>query len=136
MRVIDPGHDYELTKYDLEGASDWDRFMIQRVTFMKRVGGNYPGNVDPHPGTNLQECWRMEIHRLQHLDQQKPHPANAAIISMLRQAIYLLEDRAATNHGRKFEPADGPIELLPTCPKCGHIGCDNTCRPHENSPKS
>jgi hypothetical protein len=44
MRIIDPGHDYILSVYDGEGE--------QRLTFMKREGPGFPGNIGHYPGTN------------------------------------------------------------------------------------
>lgn len=51
MRVVDPGHVYDLVS--LDGGQ------VHRLTFVKRLGERYPGNVGfPHAGTNMQEVLR------------------------------------------------------------------------------
>jgi hypothetical protein len=100
-----------------------------RLIFVKREGEKYPGNVGHHPGTQIQEVCRALIDRLSYVQGQEPHGANLAAIRHLRMVMYHLELRAARRHGRTFaEFTDDPIELFPTCPKCGHIGCEGACR--------
>lgn len=104
--------------------------VTQIITYVKREGEGYPGNVGHYPGTNLQEGWRIEIDRLQYLNAQESHHSNDLAIRNLRQNIALLEMRAAERHGRSPLPMfdfEISIELQPTCPKCGHIGCEGTC---------
>lgn len=120
MRVIDPGHKYALRQLDGDGE--------EIVTYVKREGDKYPGNVGHHPGTNLQEQIRAQIDRVKFLDEQDPCAENKVILVYFRNIIRRLEIRAAKRHGR--EPNyewDDNIELLPTCPKCGHIGCEGEC---------
>lgn len=124
MRVIDPGHKYELTEYD--GGT------TQTITFMKREGDGYPGNVGHYPGTNLQEVIRALIDRVQYLNTQIPHDENRVLVGKLRDCLLHLEWRAAGNHEYQLEPLqlwdhwddDIPIETLRTCVTCGHIRCD------------
>ncbi len=118
MRVIDPGHIYALPNLDGPGE--------QIRTYVKREGPGYPGNIGNHPGSNLQEGWRADIDRLKYLNSQVPDPVNELAIENLRLAILLLEHRAAKRHGRIWEVVKGEIELIPTCPKCGHIQCAQT----------
>jgi hypothetical protein len=121
MRVIDPGHVYALAHLDGSGVTILD--------FVKREGVKYPGNVGAHEGVNLQECWRAEIDRLKYLDEQEPCQENLDNINDLRKCILRLERRAARRHGRStMFLFDGYIEDQPTCPKCGHIGCQGRCR--------
>lgn len=115
MKVIDPGHKYELANLDGDG--------VQVVAFVKREGEKYPGNVGHHEGTNCQEVMRMLIDRLGHLDEQRTCDENAEIIAMQRRSIYLLEQRAARLHGRTFNLDIEGVEKQSTCPVCGHIGC-------------
>ena len=62
MKVIDPGHKYELAHLDGNGH--------EVLTFVKREGDGYPGNIDHHAGTNLQEVFRAALDRVKYLDNQ------------------------------------------------------------------
>lgn len=123
MKVLDPGHDYELDVLDGD-------FKIQ-LTFVKRVGDKYPGNTTDFPGTNMQEVMRALIDRCYYLNNQIYSPDTSEVIRLLRRAIYHLEHRAADIHGRKmpgtYMQIVGGIESLPKCSKCGHIGCKGEC---------
>lgn len=134
MDVVDPGHDYELDWLDVEqgyNAEDLYGPGCRDLVFVKRIGEKYPGNKSRHPGTNCQEVLRVLIDRVKFLDGQRPHDYNEHIVSHLREAIRFLEMRAAELHGRDFSQFrdDDAIELLPTCKKCGHIGCGGECHP-------
>jgi hypothetical protein len=120
MRVIDPGHQYALQHLDGDGE--------ELLTFVKREGLRYPGNIGHHAGTNIQETLRALIDRVGYLDSQIPHVANGVVIAHFRAALIALEWRAAERHGR---PSTSPVpypELLPTCSDCGHIECRGECR--------
>jgi hypothetical protein len=119
MKVIDPGHMYELTNLDGNNTT--------KLTFVKREGNKYLGNVGHYEGTNLQEVMRALIDRTKYLENQIHDQRNLAVITKLRECIWLLEDRAAERHGRQFDYWPDNIELEPTCNKCGHIGCNETC---------
>lgn len=63
MQVIDPGHDYNLATLDGDGSS-------VRLTFVKREGPGFPGNIGCYPGrykyTSLIQCvlrwfWRERL---------------------------------------------------------------------------
>jgi hypothetical protein len=131
MRVIDPGHVYELEWLDgypqnfgILGETPSEH----TLTFVKREGAGYPGNVGHHAGTNLQEVLRALIDRVKYLDGQISHPNNAGLLVNLRHSLWLLEQRAAERHGRPFEISwAAGIEELPTCSSCGHIGCEGKC---------
>jgi hypothetical protein len=116
MRVGDPGHVYQLDTLD---GSD-----PQYLTFVKREGPGYPGNVGHWPGTNLQEVLRVCIDRVKYLDGQIPHMTNALVLAHLRSAIQWLESRAAQRHGRDQPQFTQQVELMPVCPKCGHVECN------------
>lgn len=136
MKIIDPGHVYDLQWLDghppltsRSGIEDWNRLI-----FVKREGEGYPGNVGHHPGTTIQEVLRALIDRVKYVDGQISHPFNKGVIGQLRSAIHLLELRAAERHHRKLPEIDPitcqpPIEEMPVCPKCLHIGCEGDCHP-------
>lgn len=119
MRVLDPGHVYALAH--LDGISE------SVLTFVKREGPGYPGNVGHHEGTNLQEVLRALISRVQYLNAQISDDRNVTVLILLRGALRELEIRAAERHGRRFVWPDNigyEIETAPVCEQCGHIGCD------------
>lgn len=118
MKILDPGHRYEVAIYD--GGESFARV----IQFMKRVGDGYPGNAGPpYEGTNIQEVLRVLIDRVQYLDGQISDKSNLMVIDDLRHALRALELRAARRHGRTPPEFRFDIENEPVCPKCGHIGC-------------
>jgi hypothetical protein len=119
VTVLDPGRRYALKNLNGEGA--------QHIRFVKREGVGYSGNIGAYPGTNLQECWRAEIDRLKYLNNQEPCEETEFCINRLRECIQRLELRAARRHGRHIILDLYGIEDLPTCGRCGHIGCEGTC---------
>lgn len=126
MRVIDPGHKYALRHLDGDGE--------EIITYVKREGEKYPGNIGHHPGTNLQDEIRAQIHRVQYLEKQDPHWRNNYIIAAFRDILLNLESRAAERHNRSqlvlwdTISRSGPIETVPVCAHCGHIGCEGGCK--------
>ena len=118
MRVIDPGHTYQLDGLD-DGAP-------QTIRFVKRCHppAKYPGNVGCYPGTTIQEVLRVLIDRAQYVGRQLPCEETDRAIEAMREAIRLLEERAARRHGRTLWPAPTRPELEPTCHACGHIRCE------------
>ncbi len=121
MKVIDPGHEYELDSLDGEQPN--------RLVFVKREGPGYPGNVGHHPGTTMQETLRALIHRAEYVNNQTPCPETLYAIHMMKHAVFSFEVRAAERHGRKIsftieEAAAG----VNKCKLCGHVGCPGDCR--------
>lgn len=126
--TIDPGHKYKLDSIDGE--------LDQVLTFVKREGAGYPGNVGSYPGTLLQCVIRVMIARLKYLDNQIHHESNEENIRELREMLLRLEERAAERHELDFElfvvvgmhsgewgVGYEAIEKIPYCQKCGHIVC-------------
>lgn len=121
MKVLDPGHRYEIAIYDSVLISPVD--VAGQLLFMKRMGPMYPGNHNAHPGTNCQELLRVLIDRITYLDQQDPCIHNQLNLILARQMLWNFEDRAAKRHGLTLDfPVEG-IETHPTCSTCGHIVC-------------
>lgn len=118
MKVLDPGHRYELRHLDGSGSS-----VLQ---FVKRDGEGYPGNVGRCEGTNIQEVLRVLIDRIQYLNRQVHSEHNIIVIDELRGALIQLETRAAERHGRVLSLTsvhEISPENIPVCDKCGHIEC-------------
>lgn len=121
MKVIDPGHTYEVEVYDGIGGSEL-------ITFMKRQGPGFPGNTSAYPGTNCQEVLRVLIDRLKYLDGQIPCDDNKRAITDLRRCLLEFERRAAIRHGSDdlypvhlWDVDEVPVELADTCRVCGHL---------------
>jgi len=106
MRIIDPGHCFALIRLDGGGE--------EMLTFVKREGDGYPGNVGHHTGTTSQEVMRALISRAKYVEGQIPHKANGAVIYHLRAAIRALERRAYERHGIPYDVTAELIENLPT----------------------
>jgi hypothetical protein len=122
MKVIDPGHRYQLDT--LDGQVD-----VQLV-FVKREGEKFPGNMGAHHGTTTQEVLRALIDRMQYVDQQIPWRMNQDVIAMLRESIRILEFRANERSGLSLSGHDelfrADIEKAPVCPTCGHVTCKHS----------
>lgn len=118
MLIIDPGHCYEPASYDGQQFTD-----SLFVTFMKRLGSNYPGNEGiAHAGTNCQELIRVLIHRCLYINNQKPNWQTWLIIRLFRITLWLFEQRASSKKGYWLNiwPL-AKIEEVPSCVTCGHI---------------
>ncbi len=105
MKVLDPGHSYELNILDYSAGKPKQPFLI----FVKRLGPKFPGNTgEAYPGTTLQEVLRACCDRLRYVSEQgalleQPQMAcnySTEALGHLRQAILCLERRAALLHGR------------------------------------
>lgn len=118
MKVLDPGHRYALASIDGDAG--------QVLSFVKREGPGYPGNAGSHPGTTTQEVLRALLDRTLYVEAQISAPENALVLAHLREAILLLEQRAARRHGLPLETTAEGIEDLPACLRCGHVVCGHT----------
>lgn len=118
MRVLDPGHSYELDVLD-EISS-----IKHPLLFVKRMGENYPGNESVNPGVTIQEVLRACIDRLYYVNNQIRCPESEAAIYNLRMAIYNLEIRAKRVKKKTLNITTiKEIETITTCITCGHIMC-------------
>lgn len=118
MQVVDPGHQYKLATID----GDLDVIL----TFVKREGPGFPGNVGHHPGTTVQEVLRALIDRCGYLYNQIPSAETESAEDLLKTVLMLFEIRAARRHERKFDhPSLNSILKSIPCPECLHVGCEN-----------
>lgn len=122
MKVLDPGHYYELANLDV----DPKLVMTPHLAFVKREGPGYPGNVGHHQGTTVQEVLRACIDRLQYVNAQDWSDFTDEARACLMQAVYLLEYRAALRHDRT-PPSETDAVFGQCCPKCNHVGCVGGC---------
>lgn len=106
MRVLDPGHRYELD--DLESDT---KTVLQ---FMKDPRLH---NGSGYNGPSCQEVIRALIDRVQELNRERPWAGNADIIYDLRHALAGFEARAVIRHVEKEGLA---IERLPVAAD-GHL---------------
>lgn len=105
MRVIDPGHTYELDNLKIPGVTE--------LRFYKDPKIHGTGQFGP----STQEVLRAIIDRVQVLDSEKPWMGNAEIVQKAREMIALFEMRALY-----YKVAKGELEIekLPLGPD-GHI---------------
>jgi hypothetical protein len=129
MKVLDPGHRYELDPLDGEQANV--------LVFVKREGVKYPGNVGHHPGTTTQEVLRALIERCYYINGQQFSKETERVETLLRECVVLLEKRAARLHGRSLTASlDDVVWGRGKCVACGHVGCAGECRAPHSLPES
>lgn len=88
MKIIEPGHVYELNTLDGDGTPE-------TLTFVNREDG------EEHPGTQTQEVLRALIDRTMHCDNCIRWNNNDKIIFHLRMALALHEARALERKAEK-----------------------------------
>jgi hypothetical protein len=127
MKVINPGHEYEMTSYSI--YEDERGIFNEHIIFVKKIGDKLPGDMKrPQEGTNCQEVLRVLINRVKYMDKQEPCIENKYILNDLRDALGKFELRAAECRGDikllllTLNTLDC-IEDIPSCEICGHIGC-------------
>jgi hypothetical protein len=125
MQVVDPGHRFAL---DMLDCSPHSSYRTTGLTYVKREGTNYPGNIGHYAGTTLQEVCRAQISRALYVDNQISCIQTRNFIRLQRESILELELRAAERHGRVLLNVREDIENEPTCLNCGHIQCNSNCR--------
>ena len=119
MKVIDPGHVYELDVLDGQPGD------TVQIHFVKRDGAKYPGNIGAHSGPTTQEYIRAILHRTRYVNDQMACAENDIIAAACETILFALENRAARLHNRHLDlPALAGLEKLPTCPECRHIYCE------------
>ncbi len=121
MKVIDPGHEYDLDSID--------GYQENRLVFVKREGDKYPGNVGHHAGTTIQEVLRALIERCVYVNGQTWCEETDFVVKSLVKCLVALEVRAARRHGREVDFNDVDCVLgWEKCRLCGHIKCYEKCR--------
>jgi len=123
MRVVDPGHLYELAI--LDGPCDHPKY--HQLQFVKREGPGYPGNVGHYHGTTMQEVLRALVQRAEYVNKQIPCEETTEVVEYLKVSIWLLEKRAAKRHGRSTDFFVDDAVYGKCCDKCGHMGCEGGC---------
>ena len=128
MEVVDPVHKYILSylDIDLDTRKRHEYPFEDTLTFVKREGEKYPGNVSNYPGTTTQEVLRALIDRIKYVDKQLLCRENKVVLDSLRQSINFLESRAHRLRGKVLlltVDEYAKIEDIPTCDTCGHILC-------------
>lgn len=126
MKIVEPGHIYEL--HSLDGAKG----ETETLRFVNREGGA------EHPGTQTQEVLRALIDRTMHCDNCLRWEGNDKIIQHLRMALALHESRAIERKAEKgyYAPerlkvgADGHFTLT------GSGVCDTDAAIYESKPKT
>jgi hypothetical protein len=123
MKILDPGHRYELDEYDVPASQlrvvDAEDFKSrQALTFVKRSGPTHPYNHNSYPGTTCQEVLRALKDRVAFLHKQVPCWHNHLIMLSLNTALYMFELRNAQIKHRKWP---NPFYLHQEPGKDGHF---------------
>lgn len=113
MKVIQPGHVYELSNSDGDGK--------QTLEFVRRRDNDaiLLPEQDRREGVQSQEVLRVLIDRTIHLGAEQAWHENIEILNHLRAALKLYEARAAHSSINKL----GMSERAQPCIHCGHILC-------------
>lgn len=114
MRIVVPGHVYEVENVDGGGA--------QVIAFVRRRdedGEPLPQNEERWPGILTQELLRVCIDRTLHLNAENPCREDVEIVDKLRDVLRAYEARAAR---RSIDKLSMP-ERKSVCPTCHHIFC-------------
>lgn len=114
MKVIEPGHVYEVHNVDDPAGG------VQRITFVRRRGDD--GRLlekGRHPGILAQELLRVLIDRTLYLNAEAPCIEDLEAIEQLREILRGFEARAAR---RTIEKLPMP-EMIDVCARCHHILC-------------
>ena len=113
MKIIIPGHVYELQNVDGDGT--------QILKFVQRRDHN--GELLPVEnrveGLQTQEVLRCLIDRTLYLNAEQAWHENIIAVNHMRGALRVYEVRAAHRHLDKL----GMPERAPYCKHCGHIFC-------------
>lgn len=115
MKVIEPGHVYELRNVDGDNT--------QTIRFVRRRGDEatlLPAD-ERDEGILTQELLRVAIDRTLYLNAEAPCPENVEIVNNLRSCISLYEARAA----RRTIEKQPMIERTDVCEICQHVLCDH-----------
>lgn len=113
MRIIEPGHVYEVENVDGDG--------VQRIEFVRRRGDDaelLPERLR-REGILSQELLRVLIDRTLYLGAEAAWHENIEILTSLRKALQVYEARAAAATIYKTPMP----ERMPGCPICGHVLC-------------
>jgi hypothetical protein len=130
VKVLDPGHLYELSNLDQHAPGN----RVERLQFVKRIGDKFPGNLgEPRCGTISQEVIRALIDRTLFVNGQIEHGLNYRALGALRDALIALEMRSALARGDEDAAAQIRVMQAPeteaTCDHCGHILCRRSHEP-------
>lgn len=113
MKVLVPGHVYELENVDGDG--------VQYLNFVQRRDLN--AELLPLPqrreGILTQEVLRVAIDRTIYLHNEDAWHENVIIINKLRDALRMYEARAAHKAITRLQMP----ERAPRCSSCGHFLC-------------
>lgn len=113
MKILDPGHEYEVENIDGSGT--------QKIQFVKRRDSKAEllPESQREEGIQSQELLRVLIDRTIYLHTEQPWQENVKIVQNLRDCLRLYESRAARRHIEKLSMP----ERFDTCKECGHLLC-------------
>lgn len=100
MKVLTPGHKYELANFEADLPE-----LNQRLQFIEKVQTelNPTKLVTINDGTTNEEVLRVLIDRMQYLQAKFACRENAIVITKLEEALMWLEKRTADRKARNVE---------------------------------
>lgn len=108
MRILTPGHKYELADFENSPAPGQILQFIERgkrkdAPFMSPAGSDPEEFITYHNGTTNEEVLEMLINRMKHLNGLFPCKENACCITHLEEALMWLEKRTRDRVKRGVE---------------------------------
>lgn len=102
MKVITPGHKYELENH--EHPIDVPNQTLQFIE-KKPVGDGFPEGslITVNEGTTNEEVLDMLVDRMKYLQQKFPCTENIGVIANLEEALVLLNRRTSDRKARNVE---------------------------------
>lgn len=100
MKVIVPGHRYELANFELPGIDDQELKFIHKEPATDSTGWKLETISD---GTTNEEVLAVLIDRMQFLQKNFPCRENALVITKLQEALMWLKERTRDREARGVE---------------------------------
>lgn len=101
MKVLTPGHNYELANFEADLPE-----LNQRIQFIEKTqdpNGPTGQLLTVNDGTTNEEVLRVLIDRMQFLQAKFPCRENAIVITKLEESLMWLEKRTADRKSRGVE---------------------------------
>src|SRR5690554_5861698 len=101
MRVLVPGHYYELEHFEDDGH-------VETIAFIRKEKNERGELVTIENGTTNEEVLLMLIDRMKFLQEKMPCRENALVITKLQEALHWLEHRTKDREERGVEGKHQP----------------------------
>lgn len=103
MKVLTPGHRYELENFEVKDQPGQVIQFIEKKPLSANTQGDSATLVTVHDGTTNEEIIKMMIDRCQSLYDKFPSEETACTISHLKSALYAQQSRTYERQQRGVE---------------------------------